>query len=615
MQQHATASFETRLNPAQPIRISVAALGYLALFCFALVLRLAEIDTVPIMPAETHNALAAWREIMPNAPGVPLISTSPLLFATQSISFSLLGASELTARLGTVLAGALLVLSPILFRSLLGGTRAFLLSVFLAFSPVLLAASRSSSPDVWALLFAVLSLWACWQAFTRSRYATFAIIMFTALMFLVGTSGLILGIILLLAGAVTLLWRRTVVPTEADELALTGSTEALRASLKWALPIALLVVFVVSTGFMLFPAGLSSVGEVVGGAVRAITQPAGLGGYAALVALFYEPALWLFALVSLIIRRDRLTSLDIFLAAWVILAIVATLLFADSSPDHALWLTVPLAVMSVNALVRVFAPDDDITFLAAPRWARWVIAASLIGMLCVFTLSFQSLARSFLATPGGELSAVAPDSTSVILLLVSILFLIIGFFLFASLWGNRTTWQGIGMGTAAFLLVTSLGSGWNASVTQAQNPAEFWHMHATHSDTALMRETLFDVADRISRAFPVMPLKVMAPQDGIVAWVLRDFSQAEYISDINDARGVEVAILPATLDDAAWGEGYVGQDFTVSRAWDLSTLNVIDIPALWTQRRARFPRTAEDRVVLWLRLDVYQGTSSQSEVG
>lgn len=615
MQRNATASFETSLNSVQPLRISVAALGYLALLCFALVLRFAEIDTVPLMPAETHNALAAWREIMPNAPGATLISTSPVLFATQSVSFSLLGATELTARLGTALAGALLVLSPILFRSLLGGTRAFLLSIFLTFSPVLLAASRSSSPDVWALLFAVLSLWAFWQAFTHARYATFAIIMFAALIFLVGTSGLILGIILLLASALTLLWRRTLVPAEAEELAPTGSGGSIRASLKWALPIALLVVFVVSTGFMLFPAGFSSVGEVVGGAVRAITQPAGLGGYAALVALFYEPALWLFALVSLIIRRDRLTSLDIFLAAWVMIAILATLLFADGSPDHALWLTVPLAAMSVNALVRVFAPDDDITFLAAPRWARWVIAASLIGMLCVFTLSFQSLARSFLATPGGELSAVAPDSTSVILLLVSILFLIIGFFLFASLWGNRTTWQGIGLGAAAFLLVTSLGSGWNASVTQAQNPAEFWHMHATHSDTVLMRETLFEVADRISRAFPVMPVKVMAPQDGIVAWLLRDFSQAEYISDINDARGVEVGILPATIDDATWGEGYVGQDFTVSRAWDLSTLNVIDIPALWTQRRARFPRTAEDRVVLWLRLDVYQGTSSQSEVG
>lgn len=598
---------------AQPVRISAASIAYLVLFCFALVLRLAEIDTVPLLPAETHNALAAWREVMPNASGTTLTSTSPILFALQSLSFSLLGASELTARLATGIAGAALVLTPILFRPLLGSTRIFLLSLLLAFSPVLLTASRSGNPDVWALLLAVLSLWAFWQSVQRYRYGTFAVIAFASLTFLVGSSGLILALILLGAGTLTMLWRRGTMLTDEDELA-EGSLEGLRASLKWSLPLALLVVVAVSTGFMLFPAGLSSVGEAVGGAVRALMQPTGIGGYAALVALFYEPGLWIFALVTLVVRRDRLTTLDIFLTAWVALGVVATLLFADGSPDHALWLTLPLAVMAVNALVRVFSPDDDIHFLAAPRWARWVIGVSLITILGVFTLAFQALARSLLAAPGGVLTAVAPESTTVILLLVSVMFLLIGFFLFASLWGNRTTWQGIGLGFAIFTMITSLGSGWNASVTQAHNPAEFWHMQATQSDMTLLRETLFEVADRISGAFPVMPVKVFAPQDGVVAWVLRDFENAEYITDVSEALGSEVVILPATLDQAGWSDGYVGQDFTITRSLDVSTLNLIDIPALWTQRRARAPWTGEERVVLWLRTDVYQGVSTEGEV-
>ena len=614
MQQEASAIFEPGESTAQQVRISVETLAYLALFCFALVLRLAEIDTTPLMPAETHNALAAWREVMPNAPGMRLIATSPILFGLQTLSFSLLGASELTARLATVIAGAALVLTPVLFRPLLGSTRTFLLSLLLAFSPVLLIASRSSSPDVWALLFAMISLWAFWQAVQWYRYATVAVIIFTALLFLVGPSGLVLALILLVAAGVTMLWRRGTLLADNDEVA-EGSLEGIRASLKWALPLSLLGIVVVSTGFMLFPAGLSAVGEVVGGAVRALTQPTGIGGYATLVSLFYEPGLWVFAIASLILRRDRLTTLDIFLTSWVVLGIIASLLFVDGVPDHALWVTVPLAGLAVNTLVRIFSPDEDITFLAAPRWARWVIAFSLIGILCVFTLSFQSLARSMLAATGAALTAVAPESDSVILLLVSVMFLLIGFFLFASLWGNRTSWQGIGLGFAIFTMVTSLGSGWSASVTQAQNPAEFWHTQATHSDTTLMRETLFEVADRLSGAFPVMPVTMMVPQDGEVAWLLRDFENAEYITDLDDAIGDEVVILPATIDQSQWGDGYVGQDFTVTRTWNLSTLSLIDLPALWTQQQARVPWTGADRVVLWLRTDVYQGLDVSSEVG
>ncbi|MEP7293419.1 MAG: glycosyltransferase family 39 protein, partial [Chloroflexota bacterium] len=280
---------------AQPIRISLEAVAYLAILVFALVLRLAELDTTPLMPGETHNALAAWRVIMPNAPGEQLIATSPLLFALQSLSFSLFGASEFTARLATVIAGVALVLSPLLFRSLLGSGRAFLLSVLLAFSPVLLTASRASSPDVWALLLAALSLWGFWQAERSSRYALLAVISFAALAFLVGTGGLLLALILLIAGALTAVWRRTALLSDEDEIS-TGAWAALRTSLRLALPVAALVVLVVSTGFMLYPAGLSAVGEVLGGAVRALLQPTGTGGYAALVSVFYEPGLWLFAI-------------------------------------------------------------------------------------------------------------------------------------------------------------------------------------------------------------------------------------------------------------------------------------------------------------------------------
>lgn len=590
----------------QAFRVSLEALAYLAILAFALVLRLAEIDSVPLMSTETHNALAAWRAVTPNASGVELTSTSPILFMLQSFSFAAFGGSEFSARLATALAGSLLVLAPLLFRPVLGSTRAFLFSLLLAFSPTLLIASRTSSPDIWALLFAAIALWGFWQAERASGYAIVAVIAFVALLFLAGTGGFVLGLILLAAGGVTALWRRSQTLLDEDEVP-SGAWAALRLALRIALPAAALVVLAVGTGFMLYPSGLSVVGEGVGGAVRALANPTGMGGFAALVSLFYEPVLWLFALMSVLVRRDRLTTLDIFFIAWVAFAVVAALIIRDALPDHSLFLTVPLAGLAVSGLARTLAPDDEIAFLASPRWARWVIAFSLIGILFVFTVSFQSLSRSMLRAFEGSVTAITPEPDSVILLIVALMFMIIGFFLFASLWGNRTTWQGIGLGAVIFLAVTSLGSGWNAAVIKAENPAEIWHMNATHSNTALLRETLFEVADRISGGFPAMDVKVVAPQDGVLAWLLRDFEHAEYVSNVEDAYGAPVVILPESVPQDVWGTGYVGQDFTISRMWDSNSLYLIDVPALWTQAQARLPWTSADRVVLWLRSDVYQG--------
>ena len=94
----------------RPLGISLEFVAYAALLAVGLVLRMAELDTIPLMASETHNALAAWRVIMPNAAGIALVSSSPLLFALQSLSFTLFDASEVSARIATVIGGLLLAL-------------------------------------------------------------------------------------------------------------------------------------------------------------------------------------------------------------------------------------------------------------------------------------------------------------------------------------------------------------------------------------------------------------------------------------------------------------------------------------------------------------------------
>ncbi len=447
----------------------------------------------------------------------------------------------------------------------------------------------------------------------RDGYAIFAVAAFAALAFLTGAGGVALALILAAAGVLAWAVERR---SDLLEGGASGSLLApLHGSLGLAVGTAVLVVVGLATGFLLYPAGLSSVGASLGDAVRAVIAPQGTGGYAALIALFYEPFLWVLAVAGLVARRDRIAAVDRFLVAWVILAVIVSLFFADGSPDHALWISVPLAVLAARALERALAPDQSTIFAAAPSWARWLVATCAAGVFSVFTIAFESAGRSLVQAADGTLATANFEPDSAILLLIALLFLVIGYFLFASLWGSRTAWQGLGIGLAIFGGLTSLGAGWNAAVTNAGAPVVYWHTTATHGDTALLRQTLFEVADRQTGGLPTLPVTVMAAPDGIVAWLLRDFSKVDFISNVEDARGAEVVLLPGSLPQPDLGSSYVGQDFVVARTWASDSMRLIDLPGWWAQLQARSPWTSEDVMNLWLRQDIYNGTTPDQATG
>lgn len=55
-----------------------------------------------------------------------------------------------------------------------------------------------------------------------------------------------------------------------------------------------------------------------------------------------------------------------------------------------------------------------------------------------------------------------------------------------------------------------------------------------------------------------MPVAVVAPDDGVVAWLLRDYENTEYLTDPNDALEEE-CLPPATFELPEFDQGYVGR--------------------------------------------------------
>jgi hypothetical protein len=369
---------------------------------------------------------------------------------------------------------------------------------------------------------------------------------------------------------------------------------------------------------MLYPEGLSAVGETLAGALRGFAQPGETPLLPFAVSVFYEPFMWGLGIAAVVVfaRRGDLSVIDRFLVAWVCLGLVASLLFVGGAAAHGLWTTIPLTVLVSRLVTDMLSVDNRPSDWSVPYWARGVIALATLGLLAILTMALQSLARAAAESLDGTFAGVNVQLTSVILIIVPVMFLVVVYFTAVNLWNSRAALRGIGLGIAAFALITSLGSGWTMSVANAGDPLELFHLQAASGDVSLLRETLYDIANRQTNGFPTVPVTAVASQTGIIAWALRDFVDVEFISDVNEARGDEI-VVALSEEVVDLGGSYVGQDFVLRRDWSLQALTPVDLLAWWTQRRVG--ASARDSVqtqsaTLWLRQDIYNGAQDEAQV-
>ena len=598
------------------ISVRAETLIYAVIALLALVFRVAQLGAMPLSGEEAPAALAAWKLLRPDSFVTITTATSPLLFAAQAISFNLLGASELAARLLTALAGVGVVLSPLLFRRLIGRTRAFLLTLVLFCSPVLLLASRTSSPVVWAALLMAIAGVAVYQfvATGRAGYALLATTAVVATVLLADPAGY--WLVLILAGAVVL----TRWTSRNDEDAEPDERLARLRTWPWlqGLGVALLVVFVVSTLFMLHQRGFSNVGALLDAGARGVTTP--ISGappvYALLISAFYEPFAWLFGLIGLLLAwRRGFPTLDRFFALWLLLGLIVSLIYVGGAPAYALWVTLPLAGLTSRSLFEALR-EDPRNIWHFPGWSRWLVALIVVGLMAILATALMSVARSMTRLDPllGSETLSRLDPIGLILTVMVVLFALVGFFLVARVWDRATAARGAALGLLLFGLVTALGAGWNAAVPRWTLATEPWHLRPPTDNAALLRQTLFDVADRTSRGFPTYTVAAQAPGDGLLAWVLRDFTDVRLIESAADAGDAAVLLLPASMDvqpESALVSGYVGQDFVLRRGWSISELRLYDVLAWWLQRETPSAGLPLESYDLWLRGDLYSGVTAE----
>ncbi len=640
---------KTEMQRPPQVVITVETIAIALLVVLSLLVRVAELDTVPISLDEVPNALSAYQSLpgaeFPQMQDRAAVSDSPIVFWAQRITYSLFGHGESSSRLLTAIAGALVAMLPLLFRDVLGPARAFLFALVLTFSPTLFLVSRAASGTIWALLLAGIGLRILWWYAQRrdgkvdaSGYAVAATGVFGTLILLTGPTGPLLMLVLLLAAVVAIILTaldRAFDDDDKGESPESPFTLLMRGVVAWpwgsGVVAVLLSTFIVSTGFLLYPAGLSSVGAGLEGFLRGfVDAEAGRVLFLPLtLTVFYEPLVWVFALVGLamLMRRQSFDLVERFLIAWAGFAVLAGLLYRGAGPDVALFLIVPLVGLASYAFADAFNNDDlpvlwSDEFLdsaARERTAlpgKIALAVLMFVLLIAFTMHLHMVVRGVIRTPEGSLGtfigflddqAFANVFISLIWLLITFLFMLVGYFLAGSVWGSVLPLRAGTIGGLAFLLLVGGATSWTTAITNATNPVELWQNEVVTREAYKLRETLVDIATRETGGFLRVEVRAETESDSVLAWLLRDFTNVTLIEDAGAAQLAPVALLRPTNDGVPdLGAAYVGQEFVLTRSWNSGNgLVGWDFLPWWVVREVRFSPFDSQRITLWVRQDIY----------
>ncbi|MDE0610322.1 MAG: hypothetical protein OXH77_10500 [Anaerolineaceae bacterium] len=552
---------------AVSLRLSPALAGLLTLFAVGLILRLAELDRIPLGEGEARQALAALDLLNPRgAVGRPAVE-SPTLLAAQALLFGLFGSSEVTARLPVAMAGALLPFAALALRSVLGQGRSVALCLLLAASPILLMASRQSAPIVLSLLLLASALWGAqrYRQTGEQAAATCAMASTLVLTLLAEAGGAVLAMQVGLALLLTW-WSRHRGREWRVNLVLLR-----RWSLRWpyvqSMPPALLVFFLVATLFMWYPAGLAATGDLLQATLTGLVTPGSaatvspttdltvvtprLAEFLARLQLVvaFEPLLVAAAGGYLLLRRaSGLNDADRFFVFWLLTGTLSLFLWRAAGPAHVLWLILPLAGLSAGLLPELQAKNE--ARRALPLWGVTLVAGVSLTMLAMIAFYTRLLLQGSPQLLHG-LAGLA----------------LMPLFLLARAW--RRPWpillRATLIGVVLLVLPLSLGGGWATMVSRSEEADGLWRRSATSQNVWLLQDSLRALADRESGGFPGLELALLKDGTSLPRWLVRDHINIHLVDRVEDLGDAGVLLLPGGIALPDGAGAWIGQDFTISR--------------------------------------------------
>jgi hypothetical protein len=552
-------------------------------FILAVIIRAAAAGRPILTDAEAVLALQVLA--ISSSEDVLLLPHPAYLALTVPLMF-LFGALEWAARFWPIVAGSLLVLAPVLFQRWIGPFPAVLLAFLLALDPGLAAVSLQVGSMALALLFVILSLgfWLNDRAALAGISGGMALLSGPAAW--PGILGLLIAYFLArwLTGP-PLVDRQTEISTGPVGI---GDPAARRMALLFAIG----TFFLAGTLFFILPRGLSAAAASLPAYLGSWTQPSGIAAVSLLLALLLYALLPLvFGLYGAATGWLRGERADRFLLIWFLVSLVLALLNPGRQVTDLAWPLLPLLGLAARQLARL---------VSIPRYDRLAVVGQAV--LVAIILGFMSMALAALS------NRIVPSSPQVFSfrLAGAAVMLIASTGLIAWGWSKEVALRGFAWGAALVLLFYSISSTWYTVGYAGGQAAEMWNGPRHMPEAHLMQQT---IAMKRQLAGPVKdgPEVVVAGVDSpALRWSLRGFANVQFFNHLSSEASPPMII---TQEDpgAMLAASYRGQSFTLVEHTNWNAMQLLDWPRWLVFRTAPGQATVRERVILWVRTDIFPG--------
>ncbi len=586
-------------RPTWRVVLSAETLIYTIILAAAIGLRWTHLGSAPLSNLEAKQAMAAWHLVTSPTLDTGAIE-SPLIFVGALIAFVVVGASNTAARFLPMLAGVALVCMPLAFRRRLGRLPTLIASAWLAISPVAVAASRRISGVGLSMLALMLALAALDRIVGHGqRRRSWLVGAALGLALLADYGALVAAITLGLGFGFALL-------TDEEHTLTREVVLGTLRTIAWPQLVAALLgtVALLGTAFFVAPWGLGAVGDQLSRFVAGFARPIPGVTYPGVVLPLYETTLLVFGLVGAWLASQSSEPWRRWLAGWGVAAVIVGLIYRGSMPEHALWGVVPLAALAGLAVTEVIATPFE-----GPRWGQWAEAAGVIATLAIIGgYIIRHLQAPHLLTippsvPADQAFLTVP--LDLVMALMFVVLLIVLWLTAASFLGTRSAWRGAALGILSMGLLLSSGASGSLVFSRATSPYEPLNVAPAQPALDDLVHTMEEIGELTDGFAYDTTITVQGNPEGSLAWALRSFNQVEFVSQVDPQITSVMVITPTDGSEPTLGSNYVGQDFVIERSWVPEGMN-LGSTLRWIIYRTAPTLPSEQRVVLWVREDIYQ---------
>ncbi len=519
----------------------------------ALAMRVARLGAAPLTAGEAREALLAWRAA--TGQGMPLATYNPMLFAANSLLFTLFGTSDALARLMPMLFGVCLVLVPILFRRHLGRVGALASGLYLAVSPTALIASRQLDGTViggaatMAFLGGMLRL----LETGRRHWLTFAAV---GLGLAVTAGTTVYGVLLPLALAYAILSqlgldRRALVSAHAP-------SQVTRYATQFSLTFAV-TVFLFATGIGWNLPGLGASGGLLADWLKRFRPTPDPTASPLTLLTVYDVWVLVFGVGGAIWGVRQRNPVASLLGLWAALEMLLLTLMPGRAPTDLIWAVLPLAMLAGLA-VEALASNRSLPGGHGKRSGELRVVHFAIALV-LWVHAYLMLARY----------AAFGDRVDLVLGFVAVVLQGLVGLSFGLVLGEGAAFRTAAVGASVALLAFTLGAGWGVAYRRPADPREALLREPTAMNVRDLTQTLEDLSWQETGMPTTLAFPFEAPQDSVLVWYLRGFDRARHVGRLQDLPADEIGSIAVTAgrDDMITpaDEEYAGQDFPLRRTW------------------------------------------------